>query len=152
MDRMTLLPTWQSWARCTYDISRQLRPTLVLNDCAVPRLTVVYSPANFRYCGGPPRIVPMPTCTFWPSVTFLSSVARGAIIQPLGTVQFSPMIANAPTSTSESTSALEEMIADGWIRGEVIGLAPLLPCRLRRRFRLRPFRHRAFYRRFRAAG
>src|SRR2546428_2220693 len=154
---MTLSPMWQSCAKCTYDIKRQLRPTVVLKDCDVPRFIMVYSriivpspistvvssPANLRSCGGPPRIVPIPTWTFWPSVTFLSRVALGAMRQPLGTMQFSPMMAYAPTSTSDATSASGEMIADGWIRGGVIGLAPSPPCRLPRR-RGRPLHpHRA---------
>src|SRR5437868_1171723 len=77
-----------------------------------PISTVVSSPANLRSWGGPPSIVPIPTCTFCPSVTFRSSVALGAMMQPLGTVQLSPMIANAPTSTSDATSAVREIIGD----------------------------------------
>src|SRR6185437_12947066 len=41
--RTTPSPTWQSCARCTYDITKLFGPTLVLNDCEVPRLMVLYS-------------------------------------------------------------------------------------------------------------
>src|SRR5665213_741253 len=40
---ITPSPIWQSCARCTYDIMKLLGPTLVLNDCDVPRLIVLYS-------------------------------------------------------------------------------------------------------------
>ena len=42
-EMITPSPTWQSCARCTYDMMKQFFPTVVLNDCVVPRLIVVYS-------------------------------------------------------------------------------------------------------------
>src|SRR5512143_1283271 len=66
---ITPSPTWQSCARCTYDMMKQFCPTVVLNDCVVPRLIVLYSrivvpspistrvgsPLYLRSCGSPPR-------------------------------------------------------------------------------------------------
>lgn len=105
---------WQSWARWTYDMMKQLLPTVVRNDWVVPRLIVVYSrivvpspistvvcsPRNFRSWGSPPSTVPVPTFTLAARITLRSSVARGAITQPSPIVHPSPMIANGPISTS----------------------------------------------------
>src|ERR1035437_10520504 len=89
--RITPSPTWQSCARCTYDMMKQFCPIVVLYDCVVPRLIVAYSrmivpsptstivcsPLNLRSCGSPPRMEPDPTLTFVPRMTLHSNNEAG---------------------------------------------------------------------------
>src|SRR5688572_13991675 len=124
-EMMTPSPTWQSCARCTYDMMKQFRPMVVFIDSDVPRLiveysritlpsptsTVVSSPLNLRSCGSPPSTEPTPTRTFRARRTLRSSTACGAIVQPSPTTQPSPTIAYAPTLTPDPSSASGAMMA-----------------------------------------
>src|SRR5579871_6195891 len=126
-DIMTPFPTWQSCARCEYDIKKQFAPTVVLYEYDVPRLIVTYSrivvlsptstyvtsPLNLRSCGSPPSTLPTPTVTFEPSFTFSWSVARGWSTEPGPTTHPGPTMANGPISASFATSAFLSTIAVG---------------------------------------
>src|SRR6185437_1952876 len=154
--RTTPSPTWQSCARCTYDNTKLFGPTLVLNDCEVPRLMVLYSrttvlspistvvrsPLNLRSCGSLPRTVPTPIFTFRPSITKRSRVARADITQPSPITQSSPTIANGPISTPSPSSADDDTIAVGWILA-VIDPAPSRPSLPQRRAPRQPSQRRA---------
>src|SRR5918993_3909047 len=124
---ITPSPTWQSCARWTYDMRKHPFPTVVLNDCDVPRLIVEYSrmrvpspisthvssPLNFRSCGSPPSTVPMPTVTFVASLTFFSRTDLASSVHPSPTTQPSPTITYGPTVTLSPSSARGETMAVG---------------------------------------
>ena len=152
-DRITLFPIWQSCAMCTYDISRQFLPTVVLNEWAVPRLIVAYSritvPSPISTVrpsceleglrGATHGPDPIPTLTPGPASAFARGSPAGPVhassptAHPLGpTIAYAPIPPPCSARARYSASGEITLGRGGLDRRRGHGLGPPPPLRPRR--------------------